>query len=214
MPVTPRDVRECLAAIATAMATNEDRLTQLDAAIGDADHGANMRRGFAAVLARLPPEPDADIAAILRATGMALVSTVGGAAGPLYGTLFLRMATDVAGKAELAGADLVAALEAGIRGVAERGRAAAGEKTLLDALLPALEALRAAVAQGLDEPAALARAAQAAEEGARATVPMAARKGRASYLGERSVGHEDPGAASSALLLRATADTLGRAGRR
>lgn len=178
-------------------------LTELDAAIGDADHGINMDRGFTAVMEKLATAGDADSAAILKTVGMTLVSTVGGAAGPLYGTAFLRAGAALAGKHEVQPEDVVAAFTAAIEGIQARGRAQRGEKTMLDALFPALDALKAALDNGKDLTDALRAAADAADAGAMATIPMLATKGRASYLGERSIGHQDPGATSSALLLRA-----------
>lgn len=181
-----------------------DYLTALDAAIGDADHGANMDRGFTAVMAKLQSEGAmADIGAILKTVGATLVSTVGGAAGPLYGTAFLRAGTALAGKETLTPAEIEQALQAALEGVKMRGKAHAGEKTMIDAIEPGLAAYSAAIGAGQDLTAALKAAATAAEEGMRATIPMLATKGRASYLGERSIGHQDPGATSSALLLRA-----------
>jgi dihydroxyacetone kinase-like protein len=208
--VTRAEVLACLGAIARTMAEQKDHLSQLDADIGDGDHGINMDRGFTAVQAKLGglSHAEADIGALLKATGTTLISTVGGASGPLYGTLFLRMGVAAAGKDRLSGGDVLALLEAGVKGVQERGKAAPGDKTMLDALAPALEALREAIAQGEGAASAVRRAASAARAGAEATIPLQARKGRASYLGERSVGHEDPGAVSAHLLLQAMADTL------
>ena len=181
-----------------------DYLTSLDAAIGDADHGANLDRGFTAVMAKLQNDSAAaDIGAILKTVGSTLVSTVGGAAGPLYGTAFLRAGMALAGKETLTSADIEQALQAALEGVKMRGKSHAGEKTMIDALEPGIAAYSAAIATGQDVAAALRAAADAAEEGMRATIPMLATKGRASYLGERSIGHQDPGATSSALLLRA-----------
>lgn len=180
-------------------------LTELDAAIGDGDHGINMDRGFTAVMEKLATIGDADAATILKTVGMTLVSTVGGAAGPLYGTAFLRAGTALAGKTDLQPEDVVAAFTAAIEGIQARGHAQRGEKTMLDALGPALDALKAALDNGQDLTNALRAAADAAEAGAKATIPMLATKGRASYLGERSIGHQDPGATSSALLLRVAA---------
>jgi dihydroxyacetone kinase-like protein len=194
-------------AVAAVIQAHKDELTQLDAAIGDADHGANLERGFRAVLGKLPGAASQDIGGLLKTVGMTLVSTVGGASGPLYGTFFLQMGAATAGKSELSLADWAAALGAGVDGVAMRGKASPGDKTMLDALTPALEALRAAAAEGASLPAALRRSAQAAEQGRLATTPLVARKGRASYLGERSAGHPDPGATSAALILKAAADT-------
>ena len=202
-------VRSWLAASAAAIREQRDYLTQLDAAIGDADHGANMRRGMAAVLAKLDATPDAEPAALLKSVGMTLVSTVGGASGPLYGTLFLRMATAAGDRGELDAAGFAAALRAGLDGVVARGKAAPGDKTMLDALVPAVDALDAALSDGAGLRDALRAAAEAADDGSDATVPLVARKGRASYLGERSAGHRDPGATSTALLVNAAAATLG-----
>lgn len=182
-------------------------LTDLDSAIGDADHGINMDRGFQAVTTALPTLPAGDIGALLKGVAMKLISTVGGASGPLYGTFFLRLGTATAGKPELDIAGFSDAFDLGITGVKERGKAEPGDKTMLDALLPAQDALHAGIGRG-DTPAdALAAAVAAAEEGMLATIPLVARKGRASYLGERSAGHQDPGATSSHLLLKAAADT-------
>jgi dihydroxyacetone kinase-like protein len=189
-------------------------LTALDQAIGDGDHGTNLDRGFSAIVAALEATPEGDgpaalAGARLRTSGRTLISTVGGAAGPLYGTALMRAggAVAAAGDDAAGGPVLVAALDAGIGGIAALGKSQAGEKTMLDALIPALEAGRAAVGGGADTAGVTAAMADAAEAGARATVPMLATKGRASYLGERSIGHQDPGATSAALLLRALADT-------
>jgi len=195
-------------AFAAAVAENEEELTRLDSAIGDADHGANMNRGLKAVLAKLDGAPPAGPSALLKQTGMTLVSTVGGASGPLYGTFFLRMATAIGDADPVDKKLFAAALRAGVEGVVARGKAEAGDKTMYDALAPAVDALDAALG-GEDTSGALQAAADAAAQGRDATVPMLARKGRASYLGERSVGHQDPGATSATLLLQAAADTLG-----
>jgi dihydroxyacetone kinase-like protein len=192
-------------------------LTALDAAIGDGDHGMNLDRGFGAIVATLDegtiPTTDSDIddaAVTLRTAGKRLISTVGGAAGPLYGTAFLRASAAVAAMGDVEpGAKFVGALDAAIGGISGLGKATAGEKTMLDALIPALDAARAAVAAGVESAAVLGAAADAAAAGAMATIPMLATKGRASYLGERSIGHQDPGATSAALLLRALADAAG-----
>ena len=180
---------------------HKDELTQLDAAIGDADHGANMVRGFDAVQAKLPALRDQDIGAIFKAVAMVLISTVGGASGPLYGTFFLQAATSAAEKKALTHGELSAAFDAGLQGLINRGKAAVGDKTMLDALVPALAAFKHAGEESLG--VALERAIAAAKKGADATVPLVAKKGRASYLGERSSGHMDPGARSSHLLLEA-----------
>ncbi|WP_282692393.1 dihydroxyacetone kinase subunit DhaL [Streptomyces sp. CC208A] len=180
-------------AAARAVDREAGRLTELDAAIGDADHGANLRRGFAAVADTLAKEPPATPGAVLATAGRQLVSTVGGASGPLYGTLLRRAGKALGEAGEVTRAELAEALATGVVAVGRLGGAVAGDKTMLDALTPAAAALH--------ESFAAARA--AAEEGAAATVPLRARKGRASYLGERSVGHQDPGATSSALLFAA-----------
>ena len=205
MSVTLGAMEAWLRGCAAAIAAHRDELTQLDAAIGDADHGINMDRGFQAVLAKLPGAGK-DIGALLRAAAMALISTVGGASGPLYGTLLLDMAQATAGKGELSPAEWKGALEAGVLGVARRGKARRGEKTMLDALIPAVEELSAALSGGAPFAEALWRCERAASRGVRDTIPLVATKGRASYLGERSAGHQDPGATSSHLLLRAAAE--------
>jgi dihydroxyacetone kinase-like protein len=198
---------------AAQVAENKDYLTQLDAAIGDADHGINMNRGMSAVVDKLDEAAgDQDIGAMLKTVGMTLVSTVGGAGGPLYGTLFLQMGTAASGKSELGPDDWAAALEAGIKGVEARGKAEPGDKTMLDALLPGLEALRSALDGGASFDDALTASAEAAGQGMRDTIPLVAKKGRASYLGERSAGHQDPGATSSTMLLETAAATWGGPG--
>jgi dihydroxyacetone kinase-like protein len=194
-------------AFARAVAEHRDELTELDSAIGDADHGTNMDRGMSAAVAALEAAPPTDPAALLKQVGMTLVSKVGGASGPLYGTFFLRMAGALG--TDPADAETFArALRAGLEGVIARGKAEPGDKTMLDALVPACAALDAALAAGQRLGPALEAAATAARDGRDATVPLVARKGRASYLGERSAGHQDPGATSTALLLDAAASTL------
>ncbi len=195
-------------AYAAVVAANRQYLTELDSAIGDADHGINMDRGFQAVVGKLDGQPAGDIGATLKTVGMTLVSTVGGASGPLYGTFFLQLGMQTAGKEELSGEDFANAFGAGIAGIQRLGKAEPGDKTMLDALLPAQDALRKALSEGVTVQEALARTVAAAEEGMRATIPLVARKGRASYLGERSAGHQDPGATSSHLLLASLADTI------
>ncbi|MDT4993563.1 MAG: phosphoenolpyruvate---glycerone phosphotransferase subunit DhaL [Actinoplanes sp.] len=193
---------------ARLIAADKDLLTELDSAIGDADHGSNMNRGMIAVLAALDAEDFATPAALLKRAGMTLISTVGGASGPLYGTAFLRMAT-AAGDAEALPADDVAkVLRAGLDGVVARGKAVVGDKTMVDALTPAVDALDDALAAGRPLGEALRAAGRAAEEGRAATIPLVARKGRASYLGERSAGHQDPGATSVTMLVTAAATVL------
>ncbi|MGZ8579733.1 MAG: dihydroxyacetone kinase subunit DhaL [Actinomycetota bacterium] len=201
------DVVAWLKTFAATITENKSYLTELDSAIGDADHGINMDRGFQAVLGKLDSAPPGDIGALFKTVGMTLVSTVGGAGGPLYGTLFLQLGVATAGKSEITADDWSAALAAAVSGVQARGKAEPGDKTMVDALIPGRDAFVAAIADGADLPAALRRSADAAEEGMTATIPLVARKGRASYLGERSAGHQDPGATSSYLLLRTVADT-------
>jgi dihydroxyacetone kinase-like protein len=207
MTISRQDALEWIKNVANVLTENRDYLTQLDSAIGDADHGANMFRGFQAVLAKLPTVSDKDIGTIFKTVGMTLVSTVGGASGPLYGTFFMQAGTASAGKQELTAADWSAALEAAVNGVVMRGKAVLGDKTMVDALTPALEAFKDAAAQNVTMAMALDRSVQAAEEGMKATIPLVARKGRASYLGERSAGHQDPGATSSYLILKCAAET-------
>lgn len=201
-----------LRAFAASVHEQRDFLTELDSAIGDADHGANTDRGMTAVLATLDDAvaggSAAGIGALLKQTGMTLISSVGGASGPLYGTLFLRMATSAGDAAALEPAGFAKALRAGLEGVVARGKAEAGDKTMFDALAPACDAIEQSLAEGSDLAEALQVASAAAAAGRDATVPMLARKGRASYLGERSVGHQDPGATSAALLVGAAARAL------
>ena len=208
MTVTHDDVLRWVRAFADAIAENKDSLTDLDSAIGDADHGINMNRGMTAVLAKLDVGESADVGALLKTVGMTLVSSVGGAGGPLYGTLFLRLGTAATGKAELTDEDWADMVAAGVEGVQVRGKAEPNDKTMVDALIPARDALAAAVAAGEPFAEALRASAAAAEEGMKATIPLVARKGRASYLGERSAGHQDPGATSSWLLMKTAAETL------
>jgi phosphoenolpyruvate---glycerone phosphotransferase subunit DhaL len=194
-------------AFSSTVAEKKEYLTRLDSAIGDADHGINMDRGMKAVMAKLDGLEGDDIGALLKTVGMTLVSTVGGAGGPLYGTLFLQMGMATAGKSELEPEDWAAALDAAVKGVQMRGKAEPGDKTMVDALIPAREAFSAAVAEGASFEEALRGSAEAAEEGMLATTPLVAKKGRASYLGERSAGHQDPGATSSYLLVKTAAET-------
>jgi len=180
---------------------HKDELTQLDATIGDADHGANMARGFTAVEGKLAGLQDKDLGTIFKTVAMTLISTVGGASGPLYGTFFLQAATAAAGKTALNAKEFFSMFGTGVQGLMNRGKAVVGEKTMVDALVPALEALKPAENDSLST--AIDRAVEAAKKGADSTVPLVAKKGRASYLGERSAGHIDPGARSSVLLLEA-----------
>lgn len=207
MLVSRDQVLEWIKACATVLAENREYLITLDSAIGDGDHGANMDRGFKKVLEKMPEFADKDIGTVFKSVGMNLISTVGGAGGPLYGTLFLQMGVKSAGKMELTLEDWTAALEAGLTGVVMRGKAEIGDKTMVDALTPALESLKSDLMDQKSMTAALARSAGAAREGMLGTIPLVARKGRASYLGERSAGHQDPGATSSYLILKAAADT-------
>jgi dihydroxyacetone kinase-like protein len=200
-------------AAVAVVAEHRDELVELDRAIGDGDHGENLKRGFTAVESTLDGAPESP-GAVLKLVATTLISTVGGAAGPLYGTAFLRAATAVGSAGELDAAAVVEALRAARDGVVARGKAEPGDKTMVDALDPAVRAAEAAAADGADVPGVLAAAAEAAQTGADATEPLVARKGRASYLGERSAGHVDPGARSTALLLAsfAAAAAAGSAG--
>lgn len=200
--VTKNQILQWLQAFAAEIERNKEYLTQLDAAIGDADHGINMERGFKKAIAQLPNVADKDIGTILKTLSMALISNVGGASGPLYGTLFLRASTAVSGKQELTDEDIVSLLQAGLDGVIQRGKAQLGDKTMLDALSPAVATFQQAVGEGKNTLEAMQQAVAAAEQGMKDTISMLAKKGRASYLGERSVGHQDPGATSSYLMLR------------
>lgn len=198
---------------ARVVAEHRAELSELDRAIGDGDHGENLNRGFTAVVAKLDAldPPPAQVGDVLKLVATTLMSTVGGAAGPLYGTAYLR-AAKVTGLDELDAAAVVAMVEAGLEGIVARGKAVPGEKTMVDAWTPAANAAQAAAADGADPAGVLDAAARAAEEGAVATDPLVATKGRASYLGERSAGHRDPGAASSALVLRAAAEAASGTG--
>ena len=194
--------------MAAAMEEHRKYLTKLDSEIGDGDHGNNMRRGFAAVLDRLKDTQPSSPADALKAVSMALIGKVGGAAGPLYGTAFLRASAALSGD-EVSPQDAASALEAALGGIKQRGKAEVGDKTILDALAPAVEAAKeAAGSEDATVAAVLRAAAEAAKEGAESTVPLTARKGRASYLGARAEGHKDPGAASTQLLLDAAARAL------
>ena len=207
MSVGYDDVVRMIRAFAATVAEQKEYLTELDSAIGDADHGINMDRGMKAVLAKIDGQPPTDVGALLKTVGMTLVSTVGGAGGPLYGTLFLQLGTATAGKETLEAPEWAAALEAAVTGVQARGKAELEDKTMIDALIPARDVYHQALEEGATFTDALRRSAAAAEDGVKATVPLVARKGRASYLGERSAGHQDPGATSSWLLLKTIADT-------
>lgn len=188
---------------AAAIAENKEYLTQLDSEIGDADHGINMDRGMRAVLPKVGSLEGADLSQLFKTAAMTLISTVGGASGPLYGTLFLSLGTATAGKRELSAEDWSQALSAAVQAVRARGKAELQDKTMIDALQPAVDSLHQAVQDGATLESALTACEQAAEQGMKATIPLVARKGRASYLGERSAGHQDPGATSSWLLVGA-----------
>jgi len=208
MSISRDDALEWIKACAGVLGENKEYLTQLDAAIGDADHGANMDRGFRAVMTKMPDISDKDIGTIFKTVGMTLISTVGGAGGPLYGTFFLQAGMKTAGKMELNLEEWTTALDAAVSGVIMRGKAELGDKTMVDALTPAVNALKQALEQNENIEQALAESSEAARQGMEATTPLVARKGRASYLGERSAGHQDPGATSSYLILKAAEDTL------
>jgi phosphoenolpyruvate---glycerone phosphotransferase subunit DhaL len=195
-------------ASAAVIDENAAALTRLDAAIGDGDHGTNMNRGFKAVLQRLDGLEAADLGSVFKAVGMALISKVGGASGPLYGSFYLAVGKGLGDAEVVEDGELAAALWAGYEGVVARGKAQLEDKTMLDAWHPALEALDAALAGGSDLGQAVDQAERAAEAGMKATIPLVARKGRASYLGERSRDHQDPGATSTHLLVKALADVV------
>jgi phosphoenolpyruvate---glycerone phosphotransferase subunit DhaL len=207
MPVQRDDVLAWIRAVAEMISENSAYLTMLDSAIGDADHGANMDRGFKAVKNKMPEISDKDIGTIFKTVGMTLLSTVGGAGGPLYGTWFLQAGMKTAGKMELTLADWTEALEAALNGIIMRGKASLDDKTMVDALTPAVNALKQALLEKKPLNTALELSANAAQKGMEATIPLVARKGRASYLGERSAGHQDPGATSSYLMLKVAAET-------
>jgi dihydroxyacetone kinase-like protein len=210
MTVTPAVLTDWIARFDALVTEHQDELTALDSEIGDADHGSNMARGMHAAVAKLSADPPSTPADLGKTVGMTLVSTVGGASGPLYGTFFLRLGAAAGTEGTLDAASLGAALRAGIEGIVARGKAEPGDKTMIDALLPAADAWDAAVADSADTTVAAQAAVDAAEKGRDATIPLVARKGRASYLGERSAGHMDPGAASATLLLEALRDALGQ----
>lgn len=199
---TAEGVATALRAAARVISEHRDELIRLDREIGDGDHGENMTRGFTALVSKLDTTEPLSPGAVLKLAASTLISTVGGAAGPLYGTAFLRAAAAVGDAAELDPRSVAAALQAALEGVVARGKAVVGDKTMVDALTPAVAAAESVAVTGGDVAAVLSAAAEAAEQGAESTVPLVARKGRASYLGERSAGHLDPGARSTALLLR------------
>ena len=203
----PSRIYECIEKIAEKIRENKDFLTDLDREIGDADHGVNMARGFSAVEEKLPKD-ETDIGLMLKKTGMTLLSTVGGASGPLYGTAYMEAGKIAAGKTEISPEDFGAMLAAAIAGIQKRGKAVRGEKTMLDALIPAYDAYMAKVGEGADIAAALDAACSEAEKGIEFTKTIRATKGRASYLGDRSIGHQDPGATSATLTLETIRDFL------
>ena len=196
--VSTQQLLDIIARMSDIIQENKDFLTELDMPIGDSDHGINMARGFQAVAAKLPTLEGKDAGTILKTVGMTLVSTVGGASGPLYGTAFMKAGAKMAGKTELGMDDLIAMLHEAVEGIKMRGKSTTGEQTMLDAMVPALEAMKAADGSAAE---VLAAGLKAAQDGVEATKGMIATKGRASYLGERSLGHQDPGATSFTLLL-------------
>jgi len=200
--------RQIIRGIQEVIHANVTKLDALDRAIGDGDHGTNLDRGFTAVWAKIESQDDQSLAAVLKTTATTLISTVGGAAGPLYGTAFLRASTAIAQSNDEPVRQTAVAFAAALEGVQARGKATTGEKTMVDALAPAVEAIAAAVDAGADTVTVLDRAAIAARAGMEATIPMLATKGRASYLGERSIGHQDPGATSCYLIIQVIADTM------
>ncbi|MFC1950567.1 dihydroxyacetone kinase subunit DhaL [Chloroflexota bacterium] len=208
MTVTRDQILEWLCVAGNVMEENKEFLTQLDAAIGDAEHGTNMDRGFKKFVSQLSTVVDKDIGSILKSAGTVFISSMGGACGPLYGTLFMRAGIAASGKYELDTADLAAILRAGLSGVLERGKVQVGDKTMVDTLVPAVEAFDGAVKDGEDMVEALRKTVVAAEKGMKDTILMVAKKGRASYLGERSVGQQDPGATSLYLILKTLCDIV------
>jgi dihydroxyacetone kinase-like protein len=207
MMITLRQLIDWLKKLDAVYTEQKDFLSKLDSDIGDGDHGVNMARGFNAVVSAIDSSPPADIGAAFKTVSMTLIKTVGGASGPLYGTFFLRAAAGFAGRQEIDLDTWASALEKGVQGIEQLGKAQKGDKTMLDTWLPALTALKENGGNGIK--AALKAAADAAEEGMKATIPLQAKKGRASYLGERSIGHQDPGATSAFLLLQSAAEILG-----
>jgi phosphoenolpyruvate---glycerone phosphotransferase subunit DhaL len=206
MAVSTEDVLRWLNALQKVFAENRQRLTDLDAAVGDGDFGISLDRGFSAVQAELSAKPPADIRTAFQNAAGILIRTMGGTAGPLLGTFFLRAGTASANKSELSPADVVMLFQAGVEGIQQRGKAALGDKTMLDALLPAVDAMRRALEAGSGLGEILERGSAAAEAGMQSTIAMQARKGRGSYLGERSIGHQDAGATASYLLFKAAED--------
>jgi dihydroxyacetone kinase-like protein len=206
--ITKDQIVRWLEKTAAVLEENRSYLTELDSAIGDADHGTNMHRGFKKVMEKLPTVADKDIGNILKTVGMTLISSVGGASGPLYGTFFMRSGMAMAAKEELSNDDLFKLLQAGVEGILQRGRPNLEDKTMYDAWAPVLEAMQSALSTEMGTVEMLETAVSAAEQGMKNTIPLQARKGRASYLGERSIGHQDPGATSSYLILNALLETV------
>lgn len=206
--ITKADVLKWLDAYAQTVTAHAEELNRLDSALGDGDFGASMQRGLQAAQAKIPPVSDKDIGTILKTVGMTLMSTMGGTSGPLLGTMFVQMGSATQGKTALSLAEWVEALQAGVNGIMARGKAQVGDKTMLDAFVPAVEALQAACAQHLSLEVALHRAADAARFGRDETAHLIARKGRASYLGERGLGNIDPGAANAYLFVQTFADSI------
>lgn len=209
MPVSKTQILAWLGRLDAVYAAKKEYLTDLDAAIGDADHGVNMHRGFGKVMEKLPEVADKDIGTILKTVGMTLMSSVGGASGPLYGTFWMKAGMLFPGKEELDAADFARLVEAGVDGIRQRGRPERGDKTMYDFWAPVLDAIRERAAAGDDVAAMVEAALPVGEKALAATIPLQARKGRASYLGERSIGHQDPGATSSCYMLETLRDALG-----
>jgi dihydroxyacetone kinase-like protein len=208
MTISSEKLIAWLEKLSGVMKNNRDFLTELDAAIGDADHGINMDRGFGKVMENLPNLKEKDLEIILKSVGMTLMSSIGGASGPLYGTFYMKAGMALAGKEEIDAPGLIDFLKAGVEGILQRGRASRGDKTMVDVWAPVLDTVEAAIDGGASMKDALAMAVEVAEKGVQDTIPLQARKGRASYLGERSIGHRDPGAMSSCLMIRALHEIL------
>lgn len=208
MPMNKAQLISWLGKLAEVYADKKDYLTELDAAIGDADHGINMNRGFSKVMEKLPGVEDKDIGTILKTVGMTLMSSVGGASGPLYGTFWMKGGMQLVGKEEITSDDFLLFLQAGVDGILQRGRPELGDKTMYDLWAPVLETFKNSATNGDDVSAMVAAALPVAEKALEATIPLQAKKGRASYLGERSIGHQDPGATSSYYVLETLKEVL------
>ncbi|GAA0738597.1 dihydroxyacetone kinase subunit DhaL [Clostridium oceanicum] len=208
MAVNACDLKNIFKNISKVIEENEKFLSELDGAIGDGDHGFNMNKGFKAVIEKIDSIEDKDIGKLLKTVGMTLVTNVGGASGPLYGTAFMYSGKKLAGKEELNIEDLVVILEESLNGIKVRGKAETGEKTMVDSISPALDALKESLNNGLDSKEAMKNVVDAAQKGVEYTKDIIATKGRASYLGERSIGHQDPGATSSYLILKSIYETI------